>query len=104
MKYDTETALKEIMERSENVKQKRRSLQNAVLAGISGVLMAALIAVIAFVPDWSEEHRAGTTAMGSFMLSTEAGGYILAAVIAFSIGVLITIICIRIRDKKKKED
>ena len=40
---------------------------------------------------------------GAFLLPAEAGGYVLAAVAAFAMGVIITIACIRYRNKTEKK-
>ena len=37
------------------------------------------------------------------LLPAEAGGYVLAAVVAFAVGAVVTVACIRYRDKKNQD-
>lgn len=91
MKYDLETGLREILRRSEVIKKKRERKKLFALASSATLLMVTLVFTIARL---SETRIAGMnrTVYGSFLLSPEAGGYVLVAVIAFTIGVLLTLL------------
>ena len=58
--------------------------------------MCLLVLVIGLFPG-SGTAYAGSV-YGAFLLSRKAGGYVLAAVIAFALGVCVTLLCAR---KKK---
>ena len=100
MKYTTEEALTEIMRRKNQIvlRRSRRSCQ--VLSGVSAMLMAFLLLVICMMPGSPGSAFTGTV-YGSFLLSAEAGGYVLAAVLAFILGVVITLL---IQNRKKQTE
>ena len=81
MKYTPDEALSEIIQRSERVAIRRNRRSCRRLTGICGILSAALVSGIAAMPG----KTAGTavcSVYGSLMLSREAGGYVLFALIA----------------------
>ncbi len=101
--------LSEIMKRSAKIAKKRDRKKSIVLSNAVAFLSVVLIAAVGLFPRWSGSGTAyGDTVFGSFLLSSEAGGYVLAAVIAFVLGVIITFICLRMKKKnnavKDQED
>ena len=72
--------------------------------------MLLLVLVIGLFPG-SGTAPAGSV-YGAFLLSAEAGGCVLAAVIAFALGVAVTLLCLRLRttgyhvdkDNSKREE
>ena len=102
MKYTTEEALTEIMRRKNQIvlRRSRRSCQ--VLSGVSAMLMVFLLLVICMMPGSPGSAFTGTV-YGSFLLSAESGGYVLAAVIAFVLGVCVTLLCLKIGNKRKAQ-
>ena len=101
MKYTPDEAMSEILRRSERValRRKRRSCQR--LGGICSALLAVLVLGITVMPGKLAVTSAGSV-YGSFLLSREAGGYVLFALIAFVLGVAVTLLCQHCR--KKQED
>ena len=101
MKYTPDEAMSEILRRSERValRRKRRSCQR--LGGICSALLAVLVLGITVMPGKLAVTSAGSV-YGSFLLSREAGGYVLFALIAFVLGVAVTLLCQHYR--KKQED
>ena len=97
MKYTNEEIIGEDLKRSDKVRDERNRRSTRYLATASAVLFAALIAVIAFAPSGMSGTYAGGTVYGSLLLGREAGGYVLAAVIAFVLGVTVTILCLKHR-------
>ena len=75
--------------------RRERRKTGALGAGCAGltVCLAALI--------FGGSHAGGTAGAytGAAMLFENAGGYVLAAVLAFMLGVIITVLCIRYRKK-----
>ena len=96
MKYTSEEALTEILRRSEQLVRRRNRRIDRLLAGFASALLAGLVLVISLLPGGSGASHTGTV-YGSFLLSAEAGGYVLAAVIAFVLGIVFTLLCIRRR-------
>lgn len=74
-----------------------------MLSGASALLAAALLFVIVAVSGRANSAFTGTV-YGSFLLSVEAGGYVLAAVIAFALGVAVTLLCIRRKNIQAKKE
>ena len=102
MKYTTEEALAEIMRRSDQIIIRRDRRACRRLSGAAGALLTALVLVIALLPETAATAYNGSV-YGSFLLSAEAGGYVLAAVIAFALGVAVTLLCLK-RKKLSSED
>ncbi|MCR5684957.1 MAG: hypothetical protein K6G81_05975 [Lachnospiraceae bacterium] len=102
MKYTNEETVNEVLKRSSKVRKEREKRAERVLAGAGTALLAALIAVIAFLPRAGEGAQAVGTVYGSFLLGREAGGYVLAAVIAFVLGIVVTLLLIKRRNHEQK--
>ena len=98
MKYTPDEALSQILRRSERIalRRKRRSCQR--LTGICSALLAVLVLGITVMPEKLAVTSAGSV-YGSFLLSREAGGYVLIALIAFVLGVTVTLLCQKGRKK-----
>lgn len=82
-----------------DARKKAKEWRKTYAVGASGAVLAvSLFAVII----GGGAHRGGVTGIysGSAMLYENAGGYVMAALVAFSSGVVITVLCIR-RQKKK---
>ena len=101
MKYTTEEALAEIMRRSEQVSIRRNRRACRVLSVAAGALTLLLVLVIGLFPGGGT--GSGRSLYGAFLLSREAGGYVLAAVIAFSLGVVVTLLCLNRRKQETHE-
>ena len=102
MKYTTEEALAEIMRRKDQIVLRRCRKSCRVLSGVSAMFMVFLLLVICMMPGRTGSAFTGTV-YGSFLLSAESGGYVLAAVIAFVLGVCITLLCLRYKRLKTSQ-
>lgn len=106
MKYTTQEAMQEIMRRSEIVAFRRNRKVCQRLSAAAAVLFAALVLVIVVFPGEAGTGASGSV-YGSFLLSKAAGGYVLAAVIAFALGIVVTLFCFSKKtkpaDKKDSE-
>ena len=90
MRYDPDEALRLTLERAARLRDRRRRREKAVLSlGIGGCACA-----LASTEGFSLKE----TDFGAFLLPSAAGGYILAGVLAFAAGVVITLLCIRSRN------
>ena len=99
MKYTAEKAAQIVMERSRKIRNRRKQGVLHVAAFSLFVLVAAL--VIGFSGTGSASQV--SSVYGAFLLSADAGGYILTAVAAFAAGVLVTAIVQRQRRRKKPD-
>lgn len=101
MKYTEQEQLHEIMQRGERLRQrKERRMTRSLAASASALFVLPAACIGAF----GEAGYAGTTTVyGSFLLSAEAGGYVLAAVIAFALGVVVTVLLHRYKGRDKPD-
>lgn len=82
------------------LKQKRERRIEGILGSMSFVLVSCLIGLMIRAQRLGAVVTAEVTDAsyaGSSMLFTNAGGYVLFAVIAFAAGVAVTLLCIRMR-------
>ena len=98
MQYTTDQMLSEILRRSNAVADRRNRRRLLALSAASGILFIAVVAVTAVLPGWIDTESE-MTKYGAFLLSEEAGGYVLATVLAFALGVVVTIGCLYLRRK-----
>ena len=103
MKYSTDEAMAEIMRRKISILDRKRKNMNMALSAAAIVLFAMLISTIALIKGSSAES-ADVSVYGSFILGEEAGGYILVALLAFILGVVVTILCRNYTNKKGEND
>lgn len=90
MKYSKEEAFEEVLKRGRVLKRKHAQRAATLLSMSAGLVMAALIVVVGRFGGAGVDMP-GQSAYGSFLLPNQAGGYVLAAVIAFAIGIAITL-------------
>lgn len=98
MKYTTEEALREIQIRGNKIRRKHQRRVTRIL-GVSTALsfVALLVVISAFSGSLVSVEE---TSYGSFILSKEAGGFVLAAVLGFIVGVVFTFVVRHFKDKK----
>ncbi len=100
MRYSMDEALSEIMRRSDDVIIRRKQKQNRIISVATAALALLLILVIHDATEAGNEASvAAGTVYGSFLLGFEAGGYVLTALIAFVLGIIVTMLCVRNRNK-----
>lgn len=75
--------------------------EKALCCFLCSALLAVLVLGITVMPEKLAVTSAGSV-YGSFLLSREAGGYVLIALIAFVLGVAVTLLCLHYR--KKQDD
>ena len=96
-----EERLTRMHERAAAIKKQESKTRLRILGSLSAGLMLCL--VIAMRQLQSMHHRILTgQSTGSSLLDDSAGGYVLAAVIAFFAGVAITAVIFRCRNRKKQ--
>ena len=95
-KLSSEAVLQEVLKRSTALDRKRERVRIRLLSGAVVLLLACLTGVVALFPGTGAAHSSESV-YGAFLLSTETGGYILVAVIAFVAGVVLTALMMRHR-------
>ncbi len=79
-------------------KRSRRACRR--LSGTVGVLLTALVLVICALPGGTGAAMQ-CSVYGAVLLSAEAGGVVLAAVVAFLLGVAVTLLCVKRKNANK---
>lgn len=98
---DRETRLDEIFRRAEAVRRRQEANRARLLGGATAALALALIVMIGgFAGHGAEVHG---TALGAFLLGPEAGGYVLVALIAFALGIVLALLAQKHRQTKEHE-
>ncbi|MBQ5967800.1 MAG: hypothetical protein IJL60_08535 [Clostridiales bacterium] len=98
MKYTTEEALREIQIRGNKIRRRHERKVTRILSVSTALSFVALFIVIsAFSGTLVSKEE---TSYGSFILSKEAGGFVLAAVLGFIIGVVFTFVVRHFKEKK----
>ncbi len=100
--YDTETRVAMVARRVNVLHRKWENRLSGVLSMLCLLLTGGIIAVIGTLGGRGQGSVAGL--YGTTMLFEDAGGYVLVGVIAFIAAVAITVLCIRYREKRKKND
>ena len=94
----SEERLKLLHERADEMQRQRDALRLKLTGGASGVLAVCLISLLAVFGKSghgiTESGYAGTS-----LLSESAGGYVLVAVIAFAVGVVLTVMLTRHKNR-----
>lgn len=101
----TDEQLREIIQRAEIVKEKR-IMKKAILAdGIAScICLALLIAAAVSLPNL-KTAQAGNTASqyGSLLLAAPYIGYVIVSLLAFALGICVTLLCFHWKKWKERE-
>lgn len=103
---DREAKLDEIFRRAEVVRRRQEENWTRLLGGATAALALALITMIGgFAGRGTEVHGTEVhgTALGAFLLGPEAGGYVLVALIAFALGIVLALLAQKHRQTKEHE-
>lgn len=99
MKYTKDEALNEILKRGRKIREKRNK---RITGALSTATVISTFILFLSISIFTGNVVTGTnSAYGSFLLPTEVLGYVLVAVIAFVMGVIITFI---VRKYKRSEN
>lgn len=101
----TDEQLREIMRRAEIVKAKRVLRKRVRASAIASCMcVALLVAVCFYLPRLSAIQAApGMQQYGSLLLAAPYTGYIVVGVIAFALGICVTLLCTHWKALKQKE-
>ena len=99
---DTAGRTAQILARTQRLRQKREHSRIRVLSAACLALTLCLPGAFrALAADGGTGHVPGLC--GSALLYGGAGGYMLAGILAFAGGVAVTLLCIRSKNKQKRE-
>lgn len=100
----TDEQMNEIMRRSESLKAKKS--MNDYIIGFSIAIAACLALIVlvgASIANVNPETTDNTVSQyGSLVISAPYMGYVVIGLLAFILGVLVTLLCRRIREFKQK--
>ena len=101
----TDDQLREIMRRAELVKEKRNVKKVIMMNAVaSGLCVALLITVAVYLPNLSPAQAGQIeTRYGSLLLAAPYIGYVIVGLLAFALGVSITLLCIQWKKWKERD-
>ena len=102
MKYDRDAATREILLRAERLRGRRERAVTRALGGACAGLLALIVLCVGAVSG-AGSPPSGRSAYGAFLLPSAAGGYVLAGVLAFVAGVVVTALCLRVEKNKAEK-
>lgn len=88
---DRASMLDEVFRRAEGI-QRRHTRRQVQLLGIAA--FGLLFALFVMIGNLAGGASVRPTAMGAFLLGPEAGGYVIVALLAFALGIIVTKIII----------
>ena len=101
----TDDQLREIMRRSELVKEKRIIKKSILTDAIAScICLALLIAVAVYLPNLAPTLNGNAeTQYGSLLLAAPYIGYMIVGLLAFALGVCVTLLCVHWKKWKERE-
>ena len=103
MKYDIYEAAREINRRSRILQEKKKHKKYIAWYSATSTAVFAMLVTVMLGLDVFGPAEIDDSVFGSFLLSKEAGGYVLVGVVCFVIAVAVTLYCVRRADKNKKQ-
>ncbi len=85
--------------RAKELRRRRDRSLLRVWGGVSGALLICLLALAAVFP--TGHGLAGDGSAASSLLADSAGGYVLIGVLAFMLGVVITVVILRKQNRER---
>ncbi len=100
MKYDPDVRFDEIMRRGQRlVKIRRQRITILLFSAASFLLVFSGKCILTF--SQSQKVPITDSYYGAFLLTPQAGGYVLIGVIAFALGAVFTLLCKHLSKKNK---
>jgi len=98
--------LREIHTRSEKLKKARRDRRALALGGSLSCTCLVLIVIVSLsLPSFSDAAAAQNSRYGSLILSAPYLGYVIIGVLAFLLGICVTLLCVHLaRRGREAED
>ena len=104
MKSDIDTQLNEILKRSVKIKHRKVCTTQIIKNSVIAVACLALIVVTAlFMPQFTENKPTGEIShYGSLIVSAPFMGYVVIGILAFILGITITLLCSKVKELKEE--
>ena len=100
--YDTARLVALVKHR---VRENTRRRQRRGIYGLSAACMLLFAVLIqAAGTAVAPGQTAAWGAFGAMLLREDAGGYVLLGVVSFAAAVVLTVVCIRLRDREKRKE
>lgn len=99
---DTTERVRRVKLRAEELRIKKESRLLGALSALCAVLSLSLIERIGNMTGGGYSNV--PELYGTMLLNEDAGGYVLVGVISFSAAVFITVQCLRVKEKKMKQE
>ncbi|MBQ3405439.1 MAG: hypothetical protein IJG63_08505 [Oscillospiraceae bacterium] len=101
----TDEQLRIIMDRSENLKKKRNDRRVLTLGALASCACLALIAAVSMsLPAFFDGAAGNSGRYGSLILSTPGLGYVIIGVLAFLLGICVTLMCVHLSRRGRGSD
>lgn len=99
--HDTAERVRRVRLRAGEMRRKR---ENRLLGGLSSLCAVLAFSLIGTIGVLTGSGQGGTVPgfYGAMLLYEDAGGYVLVGVLSFAAAVVITVLCIRSRERIKK--
>ena len=99
MRYNAEEQLQKVMQRK-GMYQSRKSRHLSECLAVAAVCLVIGFAAVLSGFSASEASNVADSAYGAFLLSSNSGSYVLCGVVAFVCGCVITLLCVRSRQRQ----
>ena len=97
--YDTARRVELVKKRVREMTRRKRRHGIYGLSAMCMLLFAVLMQAVGTVAGPGQPEAWGV--FGAMLLRRDAGGYVLVAVVSFAAAVVLTVLCIRLRDREK---
>ena len=94
-----EELMKGILERKAAYQAQKQFRHLAIAGAGLGMLLVAALIVAPGIRDYSVQTQAADSTLGATILGPEAGGYVIVALLAFALGIVVSAM---IRKRKEK--
>ncbi|MBE5925257.1 MAG: hypothetical protein E7271_12510 [Lachnospiraceae bacterium] len=102
MKYNTDDALSEIKKRGKLIKKKHEQRITKILSATTCLTTFLLLGAFSVFANTSVDNS--QSVYGSFLLFADIGSYVLTAVIAFILGVIVTVLIKHYKNRNSTND
>ncbi|WP_317856165.1 hypothetical protein [Chakrabartyella piscis] len=99
--YDTQTRIDMVKVSARKMKEKQRNAWITRLSVLCCVLVGQEMYLISYLGSGGQYHSEESWMFGATMLFTDAGGYVLVAVLTFVLAAILTGLCMRSQEKKQ---
>lgn len=101
MIYSREEALKQVRRRETDIRQMRYHWEVPLLIGTTLMITVAFVVLMLLFHKELGSQIAMNRNYGTLLLNTGIGSYVLVAVISFTVGVIISVLSVRKRERHR---